>query len=479
MSSLIDRAQKRSSDRRRVQDPDETRALLALAFRPAGATIVLLSALVVVTLVVANSDLTGTFGAIATSWLGIHQVPSTISGTSLGVLPLVPTMLMVWAVARGAGGAVTVASARREVLRVVGAAVAGPLVVTAVALAVISDASAVIPLASPSALSAFGWVSAVHLIAASVGVAVTMWPGLDEEIPVWVRFAVRPGIRAVMALFAAGAVATTLSLLLAWSTVGSLLERGDGVVGMSGLTILSMLYLPNVVVGATAALTGATADFGDVSISVFGTVGGALPPLPVLAAVPDGHAGAGWPALLVIPAVIGVLLGRDCGRRVTGQDALFTVVVAAAGAGVVMAMAGLVAGGDLGTFGTVEVSWWAFGLLTFAWLALLGTVTAVVIAWVRSRREPDETPSGADDGDDDLTLTPDEVPAIETHHDSRADVEVIDAEVVDEGGPAALHGGADVDVVDAEVEEDSVELEEDTADIAESDLPKGSTTPTD
>ncbi len=67
------------------------RALLAVAFRPAGVTVVLLSALIVVTLVAANSDLTGTFGAIAASWLAIHQVPLTIDGTSLGVLPLIPT----------------------------------------------------------------------------------------------------------------------------------------------------------------------------------------------------------------------------------------------------------------------------------------------------------------------------------------------------------------------------------------------------
>lgn len=313
-----------------MPDPDEAWALLAVAFRPAAVTIVLLSALIVVTLVAANSDLTGTFGAIAASWLAIHQVPVTVDGTVLGVLPLIPTAGMVWAVARGCAGAVDVASSRRRVLRVVGAAVGGPLVITAISLAVIADASAVIALWPPNTLAAFGWVLFVHLLAAGLGVAVTMWPTWSADLPAWARNAVRPGLRAFTAIIGAGAALVTVSLLVEWSTVGGLLERGDGVVGLLGLTVLSVLYLPNVVIGAAAAAMGGTADIGNVSVSVFGNVGGSLPPLPVLGAVPDGAAGGAWPALLTIPLLIGVMLGRDSGRRVAGQEALFTVLAAAA-----------------------------------------------------------------------------------------------------------------------------------------------------
>ena len=282
---MVDRAQRVAQGARRravgdderqvprqrpVPDADEMRALLAVAFRPAGVTVVLLSALIVVTLVAANSDLTGTFGAIAASWLAIHQVPLTIDGTSLGVLPLIPTAGMMWVVARGCAAVVHPASSRRHALQVIGAAVAGPLVVTAISLAVIADASAVIPLSSPNALAAFGWVLFVHLLASAIGVTVAMWQTLGAQVPSWVRDAVRPGLRALTAILGAGAVMVTISLLMEWSTVGSLLERGDGVVGMLGLTILSMLYLPNVVVGAAAAVIGGTAQIGDVSVSVFG-----------------------------------------------------------------------------------------------------------------------------------------------------------------------------------------------------------------
>ncbi|WP_442971896.1 cell division protein PerM [Rhodococcus sp. WMMA185] len=480
-------AERRVRRQRPVPDTevDETRMLLTLAFRPAAVTVVLLSTLIVVTLVVASSDLTGTFGAIAAGWLAIHQVPLTIEGTTLGVLPLFPTLGLGWAVARGCAAAVTPESSPRQAFRVIGAAVAGPLVVTAIALAVIADASAVIPLSSPHALTAFAWVFFVHLLAAAIGVVAATWPTLGAHVPSWARDAVRPGLRAMMAILGAGAGAVTISLLMGWSTVGSLLERGDDTVGMLGLTILSVLYLPNVVVGAAAALTGATAQFGDVSVSVFGNVGGSLPPLPLLGAVPDGVAGGFWPALLVIPLLIGVVLGRDCGRRIDGQQALFAVLIAAAGVGIILSVLGLVSGGRLGAFGMVQFGWWVFGLLTFAWLAFAGAATAVIVVWHHGRGETGEAESGLDEKDEEPRLPgAQDVRAIAAPVGEESSIlpgdpatGVIEAELVDDSGapttsepPTVVAVGAGV--VDAEIEVDEVAN-------PEVDLPEESTPPSD
>lgn len=35
-------------------------------------------------LLIANSDMTGALGAIASMWLGVHQVPVSIAGSALG-----------------------------------------------------------------------------------------------------------------------------------------------------------------------------------------------------------------------------------------------------------------------------------------------------------------------------------------------------------------------------------------------------------
>ncbi|MCJ0905337.1 DUF6350 family protein [Rhodococcus sp. ARC_M6] len=459
MSFLIDRtrpepARGRTSLRAPAPDSDQARTLLTVAFRPSGMTILLISAVVVVTLVSASSDLTGTFGAIATTWLAIHQVPATIDGVQLGVLPLLPTAVMMWVVARRCALASQLTDSRDATLRLLGAAVAGPLTVTAISLAVVADASAAIPLSSPNTLSAFGWVAGIHLVAAVFGVAIAQWQTFELNIPHWASAAVRPAAGAIATLLAVGSIAVLMALLISWTTVGDLLSRGGGFVGVLGLTVLSLLYLPNLVIGAAAVLTGATANIGDVSISLFGNVGGDLPPLPLLGAIPESVGGGLWAVLLIIPAVVGILSGRDCAKRVEiqgadGQDAVLAALTAAFATGITMALFALASGGDLGRFGAVEVTWWAFGLLTFGWLSLFGVVSALVVTWTAHRTADDV---GFDDSDLDLDLddsdldVPDlgvqsveetaEVPDdVESEDDGVAEESIVDEEAVEEHEP--------------------------------------------
>ena len=49
--------------------------------------------------------------------------------------------------------------------------------------------------------------------------------------------------------------------LASWTVVGDLIGRGGGAVGALGLTVLSVLYLPNVLIGAAAVVTGSTVQF--------------------------------------------------------------------------------------------------------------------------------------------------------------------------------------------------------------------------
>ena len=73
---------------------------MRVAFGPSLVGLVVIAAIVLVQLVVANSDLTGTLGAVASMWLAVHLVPASIAGQQLGALPLVPAGLMMWATAR-------------------------------------------------------------------------------------------------------------------------------------------------------------------------------------------------------------------------------------------------------------------------------------------------------------------------------------------------------------------------------------------
>ena len=78
----------------------QARDLLRVAFGPSLVALVVIAAVVLLQLLIANSDMTGAFGAIASMWLGVHQVPISIGGRELGVMPLLPVLLMVWGTAR-------------------------------------------------------------------------------------------------------------------------------------------------------------------------------------------------------------------------------------------------------------------------------------------------------------------------------------------------------------------------------------------
>ncbi|MFC7448243.1 DUF6350 family protein [Rhodococcus daqingensis] len=492
MSSLPSSDTLRRPSRRRVPaasrptpNAEQIRTLLAVALRPALVALALIAACVLVTLVAANSDLTGTSGAVAASWLAVHQVQLTIGGASLGVLPLFPTILMIWFVARGCANAVTERTPRHEQLWVLGAAVAGPLLVTALALAVIKDASSVIALAPPNALAAFAWVLAVHLIGAGIGMGSKLWRPICARlgVPAWVVASARPALRAGLALLASGAALTAVALISSWAAVGELLEAGDGFGGALGLTLLSILYLPNLAVGSAAMLVGSTAHLGEASLSVFNVVAGPVPGLPLLGAVPAGPSGGGWPALLVIPAVLGVQLGRDCAHRAGGLSvAIRKVLLAAAAAALALGLLGFAAGGELGSFGTVGVDLATFTGLSFAWLAVFGSLTALVVVRRGGGGREQEPPEPADPPRT-YTLAarmldrPEPEPVKALPGPSYIEGEVVEGEVVDPGGdPAETADAVDAEIDDAVVDAEVADV---TPDPAEADLPDGTRTSSD
>src|ERR1700727_1283809 len=54
--------------------------------------------------------MTGALGAIASIWLGVHDVPISIGGRELGVMPLLAVLLMIWGTARSTARATSARS---------------------------------------------------------------------------------------------------------------------------------------------------------------------------------------------------------------------------------------------------------------------------------------------------------------------------------------------------------------------------------
>ncbi|MGN6336839.1 cell division protein PerM [Mycobacterium sp.] len=393
----------------------QARDLVRVAFAPAVVALVVIAAVTLIQLLIANSDMTGALGAIASMWLGVHQVPVSIGGRELGVMPLLPVLLMVWATARSTARAITPYSSWLVIRWVIASALGGPLLMTAIALAVIHDASSVITeLQTPSALRAFLSVLAVHAAGAGVGV----WTRVGRRalaassLPFWLDDSLRAASAGVLALLGLSGLATAGSLVVHWSTMQELYGITDSIFGEFSLTLLSMLYAPNVIVGTAAMAVGSSAHIGFATFSSFTVFGGDIPAVPVLAAVPRPPLGPVWVALLIIGASSGVAVGQQCARRALPPlAATAKLLVAAVTGALVMSLLAYAGSGQLGNFGHVGVDQGSLLIGVFFWFAVVGGITVVMTGGIRRRprrlkREP--APAAAAEEPSDFASVSDE-----------------------------------------------------------------------
>ncbi|OBA89757.1 hypothetical protein A5662_02305 [Mycobacteriaceae bacterium 1482268.1] len=360
----------------------QARDLFRVAFGPSAVALVIIAAVVLLQLLIANSDMTGAPGAIASMWLGVHQVPISIGGRELGVMPLLPVLAMVWGTARTTAAATSPHGSWFVIRWTVASAVGGPLLIAAISLAVIHDASSVLTqLQTPNALRAFTGVLAVHVIGAAIGVGSRAGRRLVTAagLPPWVADAGRPAVAGVLALFGLSGAVTSLSLVVHWSTMHEAYAITDSFFGQLSLTLLSALYAPNVIVGTSAVAVGSSAHVGIATFSSFTVFGGDIPALPVLAAVPTPPLAPVWVALLIVGAVSGVVVGQQCGRQpLPLLPALGKLAIASVLAAATMALLGFAGGGELGNFGHVGVDQGTFAPAAFLWFAGIGGLTVAM-----------------------------------------------------------------------------------------------------
>ncbi len=367
----------------------QARDLLRVAFGPAVVALIVIAAVTLLQLVIANSDMTGTLGAIASMWLGVHQVPISIGGRELGVMPLLPVLLMVWGTARTTAHATPVTASWFVIRWIVASAVGGPLLIAAIALAVIHDAASVITaLQTPSALQAFVSVLLVHAVGASIGVGSQIGRRMlaASSLPLWLPDSLRAAMAGVLALLGLSGMVMAASLVVHWGTMQDLYGITNSVFGQFSLTVLSMLYVPNVIVGTAAMAVGSSAHLGFATFSSFTVFGGDIPALPILAAAPNPPLGPAWVALLIVGASAGVALGQQCARRPLPMfSAMAKLGVAALLAAVLVAVLGYAGSGQLGNFGSVGIDQGTFGFAVFLWFAAVGWVTVVMAGGIRYR----------------------------------------------------------------------------------------------
>jgi hypothetical protein len=422
----------------------QARDLLRVAFGPSIIALVIIAAVVLLQLLVANSDMTGASGAIASIWLGVHQVPISIAGRELGVMPLLPVLAMVWGTASATKAATRPGASWFVIRWVVASALGGPMLIAALSLAVIHDASSVLnELQTPNALRAFAGVLGVHLVGALIGVGSRSGRRLSAalRLPPWLPDAGRAASAGVLALFGLSGVIVVGSTVVHWGTMHDLFAVTDSAFGELSLTLLSVLYVPNVIVGAAAVAVGSSAHVGLATFSSFTVLGGDIPALPVLAAVPSPQLGPVWVALMIVAAASAVAVGQQCGYRpLPLPEAAAKLLVAAALAAVAMAVLGHVAGGRLGNFGDVGVDQATFGPAVFLWFVVVGGLTVAMSGGIvpRLKERPVVAVASADSAAD---LEPRAVPVAEADLEPDAERE---AGVAPEPEPEAVEPEAGV-----------------------------------
>lgn len=419
--------------------------LLKVALLVPMITTVILALVLTVTKLLAGGAFGGLAGQSAAAWLAVNQVPLTVGGVTLGVLPLLPTLALIVAVAVVTARACREVSTLQDVGAIAGAALAGPLLWTALALAVVADGAAVSALGQPAPLPAFGFTLLVQAIGVAIGVGRRCAEPLLEiyEFPVADRVGARAGVLAFAGLLVGGTLLVVVAVIAKWSRVGELIATGNSFDGYLGLTLLSILYLPNVVAGALGIAVGASAQVGTATMDAISVHPGAVPPVPILGALPESSLGAFGAFVYVVPVAVGVAVGWYC-RSFDLAKHLRAVAVAAATCAALVVLSCAMAAGAVGELGRVGVSAPLAGVYTFAWLAVVGALTAVVHRYAPAGWFGTGDP--ADDFDLDRLLA--------------QDAEFADLEIVDDPDRTEIPEDADLaedDPEDADPADDPVE----------------------
>jgi hypothetical protein len=362
------------------------------------AAVAALLALVTAIAPLTNFSTMDVVAAALPAWLAAHQVPVAIGGLELGMLPLLPTAVMMLIAARAAAGAAgrLRLSGPRQAGQAVGAlAVVHGVGGLAVALAVSNHAVSVDPLA------AFYYPALIAALAAAAGVMrpCGLWAAVSARADAVALAGVRAGAVAVLLLLAAGGALLSFGLLTSVPTAKELFAvSAPGFGNGLGMALLSIGFVPNAVIAGVGFLAGPGFSMGIVAVSPLDFTGGPVPGLPLLAALPEEPA-MWWPALFVVPLSIGVLVGRRV--RNVAPEPLARVRAAAVAAGVVALVFVVLAGSGggrvgMGPYDPVSLRAAAVSIALVAWVG----VPAAITAWLAGSRPIASTSPGVSERDD-------------------------------------------------------------------------------
>ncbi|MGI5504539.1 cell division protein PerM [Lentzea sp. CA-135723] len=449
---------------------ERTRVLVAAAVGSVVvgyAAVAAVLALISATATYAQFSTSGVLSAAAPAWLAAHHVPLRFESGQLGVLPLLATALLMLLVGRTAAGTADRLGLYEPLqARGVVLSIAGAHAVTGGAIALIMGDGVV--RATPAV--AFFGCAAVSGIAATIGVArrCGLYEVVFDKLDPVALHGLRAGFMALFALVSVGALAVAAGLAVSWPTTSGLFAGAGPSFGVGlGVFLLCLAYLPNAIIAGFSYVVGAGFSMGGVEVTPLRFVGGDVPPVPLLAAMPESA--YPWsPGVLVGGLLIGLVVGWTC-RKVSDRSTsrVRAVLVAAITAAVGSLVLAATAGGRLagGAFDPVTVPAGLLALAVLVWVLVPGAL----VAWLAGNRTKAAAAGVAefvepDYDEDEEAVDPDVV-----FEDDELTDQFEQLEVVDEDEFEVEEDLEDDDYYDEDEyeEEDEYDDEEDVADDVE------------
>jgi len=343
-----------------------------------------------------GTGLGGVLRTAAMLWLVAHHVGFTVRGAGrIGLLPLGLVLLPGSLLAMAGRWVVRAGAVTR--LRHVGyaaIALALPYALLAGALAVASRTD----VAAPSLWQAVVASFLLALVAGGLGAArgLAPWSRLASLMPPRPRSIVMGMLGSAAILAAAGAVLAGASLAVHLPEVRAATDAlAPGMGGAALLLLAQLAYAPNAIIWAIAYTLGPGFAFGTGTVvAPTGSVLGAVPVFPMLAAIPSGaRPGPAWVpvAVLALPYLAGI-----CAGIVTVRIAPTPVIEAAplwgfaagAAAGGLAGLGAAFAGGPLGDgrLSAVGPSGFQVGLVAILEIGVTAALAAAATNWLILRR---------------------------------------------------------------------------------------------
>lgn len=424
------------------------RRMLITAAVPNVVIVLIIMAIALGGLMLAGSPMAWWYTIVAESWMVFNLAPVSAAEVHMSFLPALPALILAAVVAVRVRNAVKHKVSVKDLLILLSCVLGVPVVFTIIAWLMLWDAGKVYDVSPPNLALALLRVIVLHLAAMAAGMGSRLWRALAKRygVPRQIVDATQIALRYLGYLAIGAAVVFAVVFLLNISRQGEMMDEYPTVsgLGVAGLVLVSLLYIPNAIVSTAAVVVGSEFSIGEGSVSLFSAHLVPLPPLPITGGIPASA--PSWAVvLLVVP--LGAAIYALYKKRPSFQDVLVATVASA----VVMFIACYLVSGDLGYYGATGPILWTAAGLTALWMAVVGSAVAAgfaFVAWRAARTArvtaPDTPDSdAAEDDAPEAAAETDETP-VEPEREPVTDPEIVDAEVVeDEPDDSAPDAAAD------------------------------------